>query len=180
MSNQIDIGDAIYGSTAAATGGAVVKLGGKVYLPSVGGGTAYAAVCITSAGLLIIDTGANCFGSQRKLKENFADVSGATAMSDLLALKPTQFNFKATTSPNRDPNATATQYGFIAEDVAAVDPKLAVYTDDMKTPKSWRVQSVLALLVKATQDQQKTVQEQQKEIDELKAELKTLQEQQVK
>ena len=52
----------------------------------------------------------------------------------------------------------------IAENIAQVAPECAIYEDDMQTPKSYRQECVIALLVKATQ-------EQAKEIAELKARL---------
>ena len=95
-----------------------------------------------------------CTISQRHLKENFESVDTVTALDDLMALKPTQFNFKPTNPPNADPNATMPQYGFIAEDVAEVDPRLAIYENDMKTPKSYRQEALIALLVTGMQEQQ--------------------------
>ena len=64
--------------------------------------------------------------------------------------------------PNRHPNFLKRQVGLIAEDVAAVDPRLAIYEDDGKTPKSYRQEAVIAELIGA-------VKAQQVEIDELKA-----------
>jgi hypothetical protein len=188
VSNLIDIGGVIVITTGSPPTADIyanlvaedtLNAGGLVYAPYLGSGNGN-FVCWNTIGGEVLQQSSPCNQSQRKLKENFVGVSDATALSDLMALKPTQFNFKATTPANPDPNATGTQYGLIAEEVAAVDPKLTVYENDMKTPKSWRQDSVIALLVKATQEQMKTVQKQQKEIDDLKAELKTLREQQAK
>lgn len=80
-------------------------------------------------------------------------------MGDLLKLAPTQFNMKQIDPPNKDMNFTHTQYGFIAEDVAAVDHNLSIFEQDGVTPKSWRQDSVIALLVKGIQFQQAEIEQ---------------------
>ncbi len=86
-------------------------------------------------------------------------------MAEIDRLKIVTFNKKKPTDgkPDTDVNAYTKQIGLIAEDVAKVDKKLAIYEQDRKTPKSYRQESLLALSVKA-------IQEQQKEINELKPE----------
>lgn len=41
--------------------------------------------------------------------------------------------------------------------VAAVDPRLAIYDDDMNTPKSYRQEGVIAALVVTAQAQQRDI-----------------------
>lgn len=185
--NQINIGGVFKysGATTATTiSGNVTATGnltaeGNIVFSAGTTGTTTGFICYGNGNQIYFQS-TSCGSSQRRLKENFVDISGATASADLMALKPTQFNFKPTTPPNPDPNATGTQYGFIAEEVAAVDPRLALYQNDMRTPKSWRQDSMIALLVKESQDLAKASQVQQKEIDDLKTELKILRDRQGK
>lgn len=137
---------------------------GRITLGGITTGTNADFLCLAADLSVLLQT-TPCTISQRKLKENFEIVQGDTAMKDILALNPQQFNFKPTKPANKDPNATATQFGFIAEEVAAVDPRLAVYEDDMKTPKSYRQDSMISILVKGMQTQQH-------EIDDLRAQLR--------
>lgn len=156
-SNEIHIGGTggdflkVTGTNTAST--EAVTINGTVTLPNVTTGTNADFACFAAGGLLTLQTSA-CTISQRKLKENFSNISGAIVVHDLMNLKPTQFNFKQTNPKNNDPNFASTQYGFIAEDVALVNSKLSIYENDMKTPKSWRQESVIAELVKGFQIQQ--------------------------
>jgi hypothetical protein len=69
-----------------------------------------------------------------------------------MELKPVAFNMKPGDRPNPDPNFDKRQLGLIAEDVAKVDKRMAIYENDGITPKSYRQESVISLLVKATQE----------------------------
>jgi hypothetical protein len=141
------------GGTDSAITFALTPIGtGKIRLNGLTTGTNADFLCVDASGN-ILEQASACTISQRDLKENFVEVSGVAAIDDLMALKPTQFNFKDTA--NGDPNADKTQYGFIADEVASVDPKLAIYENDMKTPKSYRQEAIIALLVKGFQEQQK-------------------------
>lgn len=130
--------------------------GSGVFFTGLTTGTNADFLCAGSTGQAFVQTSA-CTISQRKLKENFLAVTGEAAVDDIMALKPMQFNFKKTNPANPDINATRTQYGFIAEDVALVDPKLSIYEADGVTPKSWRQESVIAELVKVSQVQQEEI-----------------------
>lgn len=68
---------------------------------------------------------------------------------------------------NADINYLRTQTGLIAEDVALVDPRLAVYEKDGVTPKSYRQEAVISILVKAIQEQQGQIESLKKQIDEV-------------
>jgi hypothetical protein len=74
-----------------------------------------------------------------------------SALPAINKMEVADYNLKDT--GNRDPNATTRQTGLIAENIAEVAPECAIYEDDMKTPKSYRQECVIALLVKATQEQ---------------------------
>ena len=171
----------LYASTSSTTGYAgyfagptahtgLLTASGGVTLTGLSTGTNADTLCKTTAGVVTIDAGNTCGVSKRILKENFLALDGHKALQDLAGLQPTQFNLKKTNPPDADPNATHTQYGFIAEEVAAVDPYLALYDSDMKTPKNYRTTSVLALLVKGFQEQQAEMKELKKLDDDLGAE----------
>lgn len=144
-SNTTEIG--LSGTTTGTT------IYGAITLPAVTTGTNADFACFASGNVMTLQSSA-CTISQRKLKENFLDVTATDAVNDVMALKPTQFNFKPGDTPNADPNYGHTQLGFIAEDVAAVDPRLSVFENDMVTPKSYRETAMLAILVKTAQVQE--------------------------
>ena len=70
-------------------------------------------------------------------------------------LRPVSFNWKADNSPD---------VGFIAEEVANVEPQLAIYSPD-KQVEGVRYEKLGIYLVKAAQEQQTQIETQQKQID---------------
>ncbi len=90
-------------------------------------------------------------------------------LGDIFALKPITFVLKDGPA-NEDRNAAMPQHGRLADDIAAEDPKLAIYDQDMHTPKSYRQEALITALVGA-------VQTQQKQISDLKVELRRLEQQ---
>ena len=129
---------------------------GRITLGGLSTGTNADFLCLASDNSVLIQSSA-CTISQRKLKEHFAPLSDDAVVADLMALKPQQFNFRLTKPTNPDPNATATQYGFVAEEVASVDPKISIFENDMATPKSYRQESIIALLDRGFQIHQKEI-----------------------
>jgi hypothetical protein len=83
-----------------------------------------------------------------------------------MALQPVSFTL-ADGATNVDRNAARPQRGLIAEQVAAADPQLAVYEQDLQTPKSYRQEALIAALIGA-------VRAQQAEIGALKARIENL------
>ena len=78
-------------------------------------------------------------------------------MPSIVKLRVASYNLKEGPLPNHDPNFSHRQIGLIAENIAEVFPKCAVYEDDMVTPKSYRQDCVIALLVKGMQEQQQQI-----------------------
>jgi hypothetical protein len=144
----------------AYTGTAMSELQGGLTLGNISTGTNADFLCLSSGGVVLLQSSA-CTISSRRYKEHLARV-GDEALAEILSLEVTSFNVKE--HGNRDPNASRPQIGLIAENVAEVEPKCAIYEDDMKTPKSYRPECITALLVKATQDQAQLVRHQQWEI----------------
>lgn len=151
-------GDSIKVTGSATPTTEVVTLNGVITLPNVTTGTNADFVCMSAGNVLTLQTSA-CTISQRKLKENIQFMSEEDAESDLMALRSVSFNMKPTIPANVDPNATKDQFGFIADDVANVDSRLSIYEDDMTTPKSYRQEAIISLLVKVVQHQHEQIQE---------------------
>lgn len=118
---------------------------GKTVLAGLSTGTNADFLCLSAGGVVLLQTTA-CTISSARFKKDILPVSDKSSLADVLKLKPVSFTMKET---NRDPNAANQQVGLLAEDVAAVDTKLAVYEDDMKTPKSYRQEAVIAKLIGA-------------------------------
>lgn len=126
---------------------------GQLYDTALTTGTNADFVCVSSAGQFLIQASA-CTISQRSLKTNIQLLEDA---SPVLKLNVESFQFKQSVIPNHDPNFTHPQVGLIADNVAAVVPECAVYEDDMKTPKSYRPECIMALGVKVLQDHQRVL-----------------------
>ena len=92
-----------------------------------------------------------CTISSRRFKAHIVDFKG-NALVGISALEVASYNMKASNGPNKDPNYYSRQSGLIAENVAKVFPKCAIYEDDMKTPKSYRQECIIAMLVKGEQE----------------------------
>jgi hypothetical protein len=122
---------------------------GTVAMAGLSTGTNADFLCLQSNGNILIQASA-CTISSLRFKENVEDHEGS-ATPVIGKMKIADYNLKDT--HNKDPNATSRQTGLIAENIAQVAPECAIYEDDMKTPKSYRQECVIALLVKATQEQ---------------------------
>ncbi len=115
-------------------------------------------VCWTTGTGALSEDSTTCLSSLGSLKKNINPFGGAT--TELMALKPSIFEWKAPA----DRNQQGPQLGFIAEDVASVDPKLATHTSNGNL-RGWQEPGMIALLVRGFQ-------EQQQEIAALKAQLR--------
>jgi hypothetical protein len=129
---------------------AVETFHGTIALPEVKTGTNADFVCMSSGNVLTLQTSA-CTISSKRFKDNIADFKG-DALAHISALEVASFNMKAADKPNRDPNYGARQIGLIAENIAQVFPECAIYEDDMRTPKSYRQECIIAMLVKGEQE----------------------------
>lgn len=156
------------GTTATITATAINGANPLVAIPGVTTGTNADFACFAAGGVFTLQTTA-CTISSRRFKENIIPVS-ETALDEFMELRPVQFNKKPMKVldektqkmvdwKNPDRNFGETELGFIAEDIAELDPRLAVYEPDMKTPKSFRADGVQSLTVKAVQIIQKEVEQ---------------------
>lgn len=146
------------------SGGALTlgESGKTVGFASVTTGTNADFACLSSGFVLLLQSSA-CTISSKRFKIQDGVFSDTVALNDVLSLQPNKFRLKPREKPDADPNRQAEQVGLYAEDVAAVEPLAAIYEDDMKTPKSYRQEAILALLVGSIRAQQaEIVQLQQK------------------
>lgn len=118
---------------------------GTVAFPtlSAAAGTVF-GVCENGAtGEIEVNTLSNCTVSSKRFKHDIAPLS-LDALSTLEQFKPSSFIYNG---------STQTRYGFIAEDIAALDPNLAGYGKDGLVSSIDPV-GIDAIIVKAVQEQQ--------------------------
>jgi hypothetical protein len=130
---------------------------GNVSLPAVTTGTNADFLCMTAGFVVTLQTSA-CTISSLRFKDVLGELTSTQMVADIMALHPLVFKMKAPSTPNADPNYESAQIGLTAENVAAVDPRLSIFENDMTTPKSYRQEGILAALVVTAQTQQREIQ----------------------
>ena len=131
-----------------STTGLEIDSSGNPYMPSLANVTTAKAgsVCwTTSTGALTYDGTNTCLVSSARFKEDIEPIRNA--LSEVLAIKPVSFRYK-----NREDNPDL-HVGFLAENVADVDPRFVVYGDDGR-PLKLRLMEMPALAFGAIQQQQ--------------------------
>lgn len=160
-SNQLNIGNSIYG-TGIGSGGVNIGINNTApaYTLDVTGDI-NASGAVRTSGVAIT--------SDARLKKNIVPVKNALA--DVMQLNAVTYDKKS--------NFTATSYdrseiGFVAQEVRKVFPAL-VY-EDKSANKLLAVDynSLIPVLTKAIQEQQKSIQDQQAEIAELRSQISKL------
>ncbi len=142
-------------TTPVGTGAVVLATSPTIATPTLSGittGTNADFLCLSAGGVVLLQTSACTISSMR-----FKDIKGpltGKAMAEVMALHPLTFTMKPGETPNPDPNYGRLQIGLTAENVARVDHRLAIFEDDGVTPKSYRQEAIIALLIKAMQEQQ--------------------------
>jgi hypothetical protein len=124
-------------------------------LTSVGSNqTAY--LCLSSNNEVVQDS-TTCLASSRRFKQDIAPLDASSSLAEVLALTPVSFEY--TPSYNgalqSNPNFSGTFVGFIAEDVAKIDPRLITVDATGPTPTAphgVRYENITALLAGAVQD----------------------------
>ncbi len=119
---------------------------GKTVLAGISTGTNADFACLSSGGVVLLQSSA-CTISSLRFKKDVRDADNKKALDQILSVQPINFEMKA--QDNRDPNYATRQTGLSAESVARIMPECSIYEDDMKTPKSWRQECVIAKLVGA-------------------------------
>ena len=158
--NSAFSGNVAIGSTTApavplaVTGNATIT-GATITLSGVTTGTNADFVCMAAGGVLTLQT-SSCTISSKRFKDDLG-LMKIDALNEILSLKPSFFKMKPMASENKDINFMRPQYGLYAEDVAKVDPALAIYEQDGITPKSYRETAVISVLIGAVQEQQREI-----------------------
>jgi hypothetical protein len=125
---------------------------GTVTFSALSTGTNADFLCLSSGGVVLIQSSA-CTISSLRFKEHVTPWDGY-ALPEIMKLKTFTYYMKAAKKPNHDPNFGSNQIGLTAEEVSKIEPKCAIYENDIKTPKSYRQKCVITMLVKGTQEQQ--------------------------
>ena len=142
----------IIGDNAGTATEVIRVTGTAAAIETITTGTNADFACFSATHTFLEQTTA-CTISSRRFKQDIQPFGGA-ALGELMKLPVDTFRLKATKPANRDPNARSLQIGLIAEDIAKIEPRCAIYENDMKTPKSYRQECVIALLVRGMQEQQ--------------------------
>lgn len=136
------IGTSTPGSTGLAVNGTVFLHG----LTAATGGT-NSTLCISATPNQVIEESTTvCAASSRKFKKDIKKLD-FSALEKVLKLNPTYFSMKEDVSYDYK----NIQYGFIAEEVAEVDPHLAEYGND-GLPRNLDDRAILSVAVKAIQE----------------------------
>ncbi len=145
----IDVGTGAAGSKAGSMNMAAITTTASVTFSNLVVGTNADFLCLAANGNVLIQTTA-CTVSSLRFKPDWKSYTG-NALTKISAMEVGTFH---TNIPNNDPNWQTEQAGLNAENIAKIAPECAVYENDMKTPKSYRQECVIALLVRSIQDLQ--------------------------
>jgi hypothetical protein len=100
--------------------GITIAAGGGITMPNVSAGTTTGSMCMSSAGVVFFNTGTNaCISSTRSSKHDINYIENM-GLEQILNLNPVTYIYN-------DDSANRTRLGFIAEDVAAINPLFASY-----------------------------------------------------
>lgn len=128
---------------------------GTVGFDGLTAGAGAGTLCLSANKEVMYSAGATCTVSSGRFKHDIA--SSTVGLDFVNKLRPVTFVY------NEDIGVPGEQFGFIAEEVEQLDPRLVVHEKDGK-PFSVRYENLTATLVKA-------IQEQQIQIDSIKTQL---------
>lgn len=145
---------------ATLTGGALQVVGGasvakRFWIPAITTSVALqtAVLCQSSGGEMIADSVA-CLASSAKFKNILGPVQDG-AVAKLMSLPIERWTYKSE-GILKDQEWTRERIGPLAEDVAKIDPRLVGY-DAKGNVRSISTEQLLALTIKALQEQQKEI-----------------------
>jgi Chaperone of endosialidase len=115
-----------------------------------------AYLCLSSNNEVVQDS-TTCLSSSARFKQNIEPLAASSSLAEVLALNPVSFQYTPAYngSLQTDPNFNGTFVGFIAEDVAKIDPRLITVDDTGPTPNAphgVRYENITALLAGAIQE----------------------------
>ena len=148
LATVLDFGVATAGAWTFPSGVPVTMASATVKLTGITTGTNADFLCRAADGTVTLQTTA-CTISSARFKKAIWPVNDSESLSIITKLEPVAFNMREGDEPNPDRNFANRQIGLIAENVAAVDSRMAIYEDDGVTPKSYRQEAVIAALVGA-------------------------------
>jgi hypothetical protein len=134
----------------------LATFGGGITNTHLSTGTNADFLCLSAAGVFLLQ-GSACTISSMRFKNLIGDYKRGGALDAIAHLQPIVFTMKPGERPNPDKNYERPQIGLSAENVAAIEPRCAVYEDDGTTPKSYRQECLIAVLVAAVQSQQREI-----------------------
>ena len=114
-----------------------------------------AYLCLSSNKEVVQDS-TTCLASSARFKQNIAPLAASSSLAEVLALTPVSFQYtpEYNGALRSDPNFSGTFVGFIAEDVAKVDPRLITIDATGTTPTAphgVRYENITAILAGAVQ-----------------------------
>lgn len=131
--------------------GGAVQINGATALPGLAtssGATTGTLCWTTGTGNVNVDTTTTCLLSSAKYKKDEKPLEGG--LRKTLALRPVSYMLR----DQYNPTGLGEQIGFLAEDVAKVDPRLVSIDSTDGSPHAVRYQQLTAVLTKAIQEQQ--------------------------
>lgn len=132
---------------------------GNIFMYDLDTAGASTNLCLSSSEEIINLSTDTCVPSSLRFKDEVRPMDDM-GLKTVLALAPVTFIWKKTENPamNTDPNRSARQMGFIAEEAQKVDARLiTVEQKDPKQARSFRYDAYTAVLTKAIQEQQKQI-----------------------
>jgi hypothetical protein len=112
-----------------------------------------AYLCLSSNKEVVQDS-TTCLASSARFKQNIDSLSASSSLAEVMALTPVSFQYtpECNGTLQSDPNFSGTFVGFIAEDVAKVDPRLITIDATGTTPTAphgVRYENITAILTGA-------------------------------
>ena len=140
----------------------------RAYIPNIGVFTQnFSAGVVEFATVRLSDGKMGHSTSSRRYKEDIKPMGDASEL--IYKLKPMTFRYKEVdVDPKKGPQPQNLDYGLIAEDVAEVDPKLAI-RDGKGQIESLRYMAVYNMMLNEFLKEHKKVEEQQASIADLKS-----------
>jgi hypothetical protein len=137
-------GTTLTDGSLSITGGAITGASGITSSLTSGNGTEN-AVCINGSNVFVNAGAGTCALSSRRFKHDIESLTPTDGLALVNALRPVSFKFNANNSEH---------LGFIAEEVAQLEPRLVVFEPGSTTPRAVKYEEITAVLAKAIQEQQ--------------------------
>jgi hypothetical protein len=144
--------------TASMTG--LIVAGSTVTYSGLGSATGTPDSVCLNTNTLKRNAALTCTVSSRDFKTGIESLATVSASSLLMQLEPVQFAY--------NDHAERTRWGFISEQVAGVDRRLADGWDAVGVPRSLDQNAILAVTVKTVQEQQQQIKALSNELEKLK------------